>query len=127
MDFGCAACFRGSAPEVWKAKPFVSVSRLVDDSHFTVDVMKCRTCGQPCVKVFTEFIDSQAGDDAQYWSVIPLTPIESGRLIAQGQKVNTKLIEAMSHGRRYLQADYPTGKNERVVWSVGPLWIMQGS
>ncbi len=124
--WGCAACFQGDAAAVWRAKPFQSRTRLVEESHFSIEVMQCGCCGQRCVKVFTEFVDWVGGDDAQYWTVIPVTAAEAGQLRAQGAAVSTELIEGLSRGRRYLQADYPTGKEKRVLWSVGPVWIMRG-
>lgn len=126
VEFGCKACFQGDAEKVWEARQFDSVARLVDDSHFSIAVMVCEWCGQGCVKVFTEFVDWSGGDDAQYWYLIPITADESDGLIAQGEKVDTKSIDAMSAGRRILQVDYPTGGEKRVHWAVGPTLIVQG-
>ena len=122
--FGCAACFGGDAERVWSEHPFEPVVTLVDDSHFTVRIMRCRACGQRAVRTFTEFVDWSGGDDAQYWTVIPLTPEEAEQLIAQGEHVSATLIGQLSDGRWCLQADHPTGKPQRIVWARGPMWIM---
>jgi hypothetical protein len=73
--------------------------------------------------VFTEWIDWSGGDDAQYWSLLPLTVSESGQLMDQGERVDLRLIESMGRARRYLQVDYPTGKAKRVLWAEGGLII----
>src|SRR5215207_172312 len=44
-----------------------AVAKLADESHYGLAVLACRHCGQHCAKVFIEFIDWSAGDDAQYW------------------------------------------------------------
>ena len=122
--FGCARCFGGEAERVWTENPFEQVIALVDDSHFTVRIVQCRACRQHAVRTFTEFIDWSAGDDAQYWTVIPLTAEEAQQLIAQGDHVSAELIGQISTGRWYLQADHPTGKPRRILWARGPAWIM---
>ena len=126
MEFGCDVCFRGDAASVWKAWPFRTLAELVDESHFSIQILACRACGQRCAKVFTEFVDWSGGDDAQYWSVIPLTGDEADELSKQGEAAEIKRIEAFSAGRPYLQADFPTGKPARIVWQQGPVWIARG-
>jgi hypothetical protein len=123
---GCKACFQGDAEKVWNARQFDSLARLVDDSHFSITIMACAWCGQRCVKTFTEFVDWSGGDDSQYWYLIPITADEADQLVAQGEKVDTKQIDAMSAGRRVLQADFPTGKEKRIHWANGPILIVPG-
>ena len=122
--FGCARCFLATAEEAEEARRhFSELSRLIDESHFIVRILACPDCGQRCVSVFTEWIDWSEGDDAQYWSVLPLTREESEQLMAQGEQVDLRLIEALGRRRRYLQVDFPTGKPKRVLWADGNLWI----
>jgi hypothetical protein len=122
--FGCARCFLASAEEASEARRhFIEVSRLTDESHIIVRILACPDCGQRCVSVFTETIDWSGGDDAQYWSVLPLTLEESEELVAQGERVDLRWIEALGRHRRYLQIDFPTGKPRRVLWADGYLWI----
>jgi hypothetical protein len=125
-ETGCSACFRGEAEQVWANRPFAHVSELMDDSHFGVNILRCKACGQMAVKVFTEFVDWGAGDDAQYWTIIPLEMQEAVALTGQVNDVDTKLIEKFSTGRRCLQVDHPTGKPRSIRWSVGPIWIVEG-
>ena len=120
-EFGCAHCFQTTPEAAWQAR-LPLVAELLDESHFTVRIQECPHCGQRFVSIFTEMIDWSAGDDAQYWSVLPLTRDESEILLAQGEGVDVKLIESFGRGRRYLQRDYPTGKPERLQWHAD-LWI----
>ncbi len=123
-SFGCESCFQGSAEAADQARRhFVELARLVDDSHFIVRVIACPNCGQRCVSVFTEWIDWSEGDDAQFWSVLPLSLEESERLMAQGELVDIHLIESLGRERRFLQVDHPTGQPKRVLWANGGLWI----
>jgi hypothetical protein len=122
--FGCERCFQTSAEAASEARRyFVEVSRLIDESHFVVRILECPRCRQRYVSVFTEVIDWSEGDDAQYWSVLPLTAAESERLIAQGENAEIPLIELIGRNRRYLQVDFPTGKTKRVLWAAGNLSI----
>jgi hypothetical protein len=122
--YGCERCFQASADAVEEARrKFIELARLVDESHFIVRILACPHCRQRCVSVFTEMIDWSGGDDAQYWSLVPLTDNESERLIAQGEHVDVHLIEALGSERAYLQVDYPTGKPKRISWAKGNLWI----
>jgi hypothetical protein len=124
--FGCAACFQGDASAIWTARPFESRILLLDDSHFSIHIMQCRHCGQRCVKIFTEFVDWSGGDDAQYWSLIPLSPDETQHFADQGVTVNIRQLEAISAGRPILQASFPTGKDSSIRWMIGPVWIVPG-
>jgi hypothetical protein len=122
--FGCERCFQSSADNAAEARRhFKEVSRLVDESHIVVRILECPQCGQRCVSVFTEMIDWSGGDDAQYWSLLPLTLEESEQLLGQGEQVDLRMIESLGRSRRYLQVDFPTGKSKRVLWADGGLII----
>jgi hypothetical protein len=123
-QFGCERCFRTSAEAASEARRgFVQLARLVDESHLVVRILACPHCGQRCVSVFTEMIDWSSGDDAQYWSLLPLTLEESEQLLAQGEQVELRLIESFGRERCYLQVDFPTGKPKRVLWAERHLLI----
>jgi hypothetical protein len=125
QEYGCERCFQASADSAAEfRRNFTQVAQLVDESHFTVRVLECPRCGQRSVSVFTETIDWIGGDDAQYWSLLPLTQAESERLIAQGENVDVRGIESLGRKRRFLQIDFPTGKPKRVVWAEG--WLLIG-
>lgn len=125
-DLGCTACFKGDPEKVWNAGQWNSITRLIEESHFSIEVMACRVCGQKCIRTFTEFIDWSGGDDAQYWYIIPITAHEADGFVAQGENVDTARIDALSAGRRVLQVDYPTGKEKRIRWTNGPTFIVRG-
>jgi hypothetical protein len=123
-EWGCEQCFQAAAETASELRSsFVEVARLVDESHFIVRILECPGCGQRCVSVFTEMIDWSAGDDAQYWSLLPLTLEESEQLIMQGENLDPCLIELLGRERRYLQVDFPTDKPKRVRWAAGQLWV----
>ncbi len=123
-QFGCEQCFQAPAQAASEARRhFIELARLVDESHITVRILQCPHCGQRCVSVFTELIDWSGGDDAQYWSLLPLTPEETAQLQAQGEQVDLRLIESLGRERRFLMVDFPTGKPKRVMWAKGGLVI----
>ena len=122
--FGCERCFQTSAHAALEARRgFTELARLVDESHIVVRILACPHCGQRCVSVFTEMIAWSGGDDAQYWSLLPLTLEESEELMRQGEQVDLKRIESLGRERRYLQYDFPTGKPMRLLWAEGHLLI----
>ncbi len=122
--FGCERCFQTSAQEAYESwRSFTEVSLLVDELHFIVRVLMCPHCNQRFVSVFTELIDWSEGDDAQYWSLLPVTVAESEQLIAQGGNVDNRLIETLGRQRRHLRVDYPTRKPKHVHWAAGNLLI----
>jgi len=123
--FGCPKCFQGDAAAVWNARNLTHLAQLVDESHFSIHILACKNCGQRCVKTFTEFIDWSGGDDAQYWYLIPLSKDEADTLAWQGENANIKFIEHASTARPILQVDYPTGKEKRIFWNKGPVWIVR--
>lgn len=123
-QFGCERCFQASAQAASQARrQFFERAKLVDESHIIVRILECPHCGQRCVSVFTELIDWSGGDDAQYWSLLPLTLEESEQLLVQGEQVDLRRIESLGRARRYLQVDFPTGKSKRVSWAEGGLMI----
>lgn len=121
---GCERCGAESADAAAENRPrLVLKTRLADESHFIVKLLTCPDCGQHWVSIFTEMIDWTQGDDAQYWTLLPVTKSESDELLAQGENVSTSRIEQIGSNRRYLQIDYPTGKEKRICWANGHLLI----
>jgi hypothetical protein len=125
-EFGCGICFQSSTPAAaWKSRPFAHLHTLVDDSHFGIQIMRCQSCDQRCVKIFMEWVDWANSDDAQCWIVIPLTHDESLELIARGANVSVQRISDISANRQYLWADFPTGGGEKIEFRHGPAHIIQ--
>ncbi len=120
--FGCRDCFQADAETVARARRgFVSIARLVGESHFGVSIFACPACGQRCVSIFTEMIDWEGGDDPQYVSVLPVTVQESEMLLASGDDLIAR-IESLGRDRQFLQVDYPKG-GRGACWVTGGLRI----
>jgi hypothetical protein len=111
--FGCASCFRGEAKNISRGT-LSEVAALVEESHFSVRVLACRSCGQRFVSIFCETIDWVDGDDPQYWSLLPVHAEEAQTLLSQG--LNLELILAWGNNRRHLQVDHPKGVAKRASW-----------
>lgn len=96
----CAQCCADDAARAWKAMLCEHVQSLVEESHFGVQLTACR-CGQHFVKVFTERIDWQHGDDDQDWLVFAVEPDEVARLRSCGEHELSALVTALGRSRRF--------------------------
>ena len=125
---GCERCHPDQLPPDFfgYVRGLDIVESVVQESHFALQVLRCHSCGQLFVKVFTEFIDWDGGDDAQYWTVMPITSDEATRLIAEGEGVDVQWVGSLGRGRRSLISDYPTGAPSRYGWRSGPVPIHRG-
>lgn len=125
-EFGCEVCCAPSAEAVWhdRATVFAHGTDVVDDSHFMVSTRRCRTCGQHFASIFTEFIDWKNGDDAQYLTLLPVTPPEADALAAG--TLTPFRLGTLGAGRRYLNHDRPSGGPSRVYWRTGPFMVVEG-
>jgi hypothetical protein len=129
MDsIGCERCYPEQLPPDFFSyrRGLDDVASIVQESHFTLQVLRCPNCGQLFVKVFTEFIDWHGGDDAQYWTVAPITSDEANRLIAEGEDADLTWVGSLGTGRRWLMSDHPTGAPGRYGWRSGPFVVMAG-
>jgi hypothetical protein len=97
----CLHCCSDDALCVWAAMRAVHLSTLVDESHFSIQLIACR-CGQRFVKVFTERIDWQNGDDDQTWLVFAVLPAEAEQLQASSEAELHRRVTALGRGRRFL-------------------------
>jgi hypothetical protein len=80
--FGCRQCWPSDADAAWNARGLLEKVDPIDESHLHVALLACHACAQRFVSVFTETIDRQAGDDAQSWTLMPITGEERARLPA---------------------------------------------
>jgi hypothetical protein len=111
-EFGCAYCYGDDAQavSVYYDNGGLETERLiVDDPHFLVSLPRCRRCAQGFVSIFTEFVDWEGGDDAQYRDVVPVTPAETAIVVEQGEDVDLRYLGSLGEGRRRLSTDWPTG------------------
>lgn len=118
--FGCERCWPESASAAQEARGTLAVeAALVDEPHFRVTVRACRACAQRFVSTFAEMIDWSGGDDAQYWTLMPVTPVEASELLRAGASLDAATLGSLGRGRRSLIHDYPTGKPPRTAWGTG--------
>jgi hypothetical protein len=125
---GCDRCYSEDAPPPWPshAKLFEPVTTLVDESHYGVSIACCRACGQRFVRVFTEFISLGDGDDAQYWTLLPVDDAEADTIVAMGQRPDLKFIGSLGQNRRWLQSDYPSSGGAQIGWRTGTAVLIEG-
>lgn len=117
--FGCNTCWPPSADAAWETlKSLKTDIELVDESHFMIKIRSCTKCTQQFLSVFTETIDWEDGADPQYWTVIPLTPEEGERLLAEATIIEAAL-SALLGTRQSLRHDFPKGSEPRSYWSRG--------
>jgi hypothetical protein len=119
--FGCQHCWPRNANAAWKARfLYKKEVDLIDESHFHVMILACSACAQRFVSVFTETIDREKGDDAQSWSLFPITDEERVRLSAAPSEGE---LERLASGRRCLEHDHPTGGKAHTSWKY---WLYVG-
>src|SRR5512145_807791 len=119
--FGCRHCWPSDAKDAWKARGLLEREvDLVDESHFHVMILACRACAQRFVSVFTETIDWKEGDDAQFWSLMPITDAERTCLSATPSETE---LNRLGFGRQCLKHDHPTGERADTRWGF---WVGVG-
>lgn len=119
-SFGCAQCWLADASTAHKQSyALASAARLIDESHYDVSIRVCASCAQAFVAVFTETIDWRASDDAQDWTLLPLTSAEAATLIQRAGALSETELETLAPTRRSLRRDHPTGKEASVFWGRG--------
>ncbi|MBP2325134.1 hypothetical protein JOF56_005519 [Kibdelosporangium banguiense] len=127
MTFGCRQCYGEDAGTVmtWCTKNLKITKRIVTDSHFGVSVRHCPACDQLFIAIFTEFVDWTAGDDAQYFDIVPVTPVELARIEEAGRTLVTDLGR-LGHGRKHVASSHPTGEPREVFWKHGVFHVEEG-
>jgi hypothetical protein len=121
-EFGCDRCWPSSAEAADAARRTLRIeAELVDESHFRITIRACPGCSQRFVSLFTEMIDWKGGDDAQYWTLMPVTQAETADLVGGGS-LSESALNTLAGGRRSLFHDHPTGKPARTGWGTG-LWV----
>jgi hypothetical protein len=120
IRFGCEQCYGHDPYAAWEAtKTLERTHVLVDDSHFIVQLLRCRACDQDYLWVSTEVVDWSGGDDAQHRQVVPITAAETAEL-ASGGEPDPAALAAFADGRRYLRSDWPTGRESpKISWVAG--------
>lgn len=121
---GCGTCCGDDAETVWShSSALARVAAIVEESHFSVRVVRCASCGQSFASVFCETIDWTGGNDPQDWLLVPLTEGDVATLIAAGEDGVERALAALVP-ERYLVRSYPrTGPTPAVGWVHGPVWV----
>ena len=120
-DFGCSRCWPDAPEAAWDARrQYDRAAILIDESHFIVAVLRCTACDQHFVSIFTESIDWNGGNDPQYWTVMPLTKEEVGRLASLRDRLGEADLNALPSDRRSLQRNYPADAEQpTLAWGRG--------
>ena len=119
-DFGCEHCWPVTPDAAWEARQaLVRAADLIDESHFHVMILACRSCTQRFVSVFTETIDWADGDDPQNWTLLPITASEATELVRQPGLTTETQLHALGPKRRCLQHDHPKATVPRSFWGTG--------
>ena len=119
-DFGCERCWPPAAAAAWEGcRSLTCTQALIDESHFSVAMLACPRCAQRFVRVFTETIDWQGGEDPQYWTVLPITEAEALDLSRQPESLVATRLGGVGQGRRSLQRDHPRAAAPQVFWGTG--------
>ena len=118
-QIGCDRCWAPEASKAWDVIKNVPIeARLIDESHFIVQIRSCPSCSQSYLQVTTEVVDWQDGEDPVSRTVIPIDDEERARLIA-AQPLGDETIEGIGAGRQSLRYDWPKGKEPTLFWGAG--------
>jgi hypothetical protein len=120
MLTGCNHCWPASAEAAWDARRGLrELAVWVDEPHFNVRGLQCVHCARHFISVFTESIDWTNGDDAQSWTIVPLTADELVRVKEVLPSSIEAALRAVPSQRRSLRRDHPTGRNAGTSWASG--------
>jgi hypothetical protein len=123
--YGCATCWPESADLAWEARQRVKFeTNLVDESHFSMSILRCPECRQAFLSVFMESIDWADGDDPQYLSVMPLEDLELKHLTST--PVSMHDLKSMAPDRRSLFRASPKGVVQSNSWASGIVFVFHG-
>ncbi|MFF4378338.1 hypothetical protein [Kitasatospora sp. NPDC001547] len=125
-EFGCAKCYGEDEKAVWgrQREGFEHEAEVVDGSHFSVGLRRCRECAQRFVWIFSEVVDWMGGDDAQYVTIMPVTADEAAGL-RQGT-LRPQQLGGLGRDRRHLDHDWPTGGPASLRWRSGRFLVPEG-
>jgi hypothetical protein len=118
-QFGCHACLPFDAAAAYDAfTTFTIHKRLVDQSHFMINIRCCCQCKQNFICIFTETIDWVDGEDPQYRTIMPITVEEASHLAHAGITLE-RTLAVFAPNRVSLSHDFPKGASASSHWSKG--------
>lgn len=97
-------------------------TRLVDESHFIVDLIRCRQCDRPWVRIFYELIDWNNGEDSQARNFIPLSEDQYKAILEHGEHTDERFLDLIGIGGPYLTFCYPRSGERIYRWKEGPVF-----
>ena len=98
------------------------IESFVHESHFSVSLRRCGACGRVFLRIFTELIDWQGGNDSQAWISTPLNGNEAEALRSGGDWEG--FISRMRPDHRYLAQVYPRSGDGGASWRQGKITIL---
>jgi hypothetical protein len=109
-------CFGENAFVLWKTNPWVKVTTVVQESHYSLQIVACADCHQRFARVYADF------EDAMHEDLFPVSPEVAADLVADGANISTTDLEAIGSQRR-LQFDRFSDSREIIRWTTGRLMI----
>ena len=120
QPFVCPTCLPPDAEAAYaNARNLDQLADLIDESHFMIDICACPRCAQRFISTFTEEVDWADSEDPQRRTLMPLTPAEADRLIAEREHVNEPYIESLRAGRPVLVMTFPKSGEKTYAYISG--------
>lgn len=117
--FGCNTCWTPDANDAWVAAKLLRLKfELADESHFMVKLRSCPNCQQHFLSAFAEVIGWADSEDPQFCCVLPITSVESKKLMEAGSNLVPQLY-CLAPDRRSLCHDFPKSGGPKNYWSSG--------
>lgn len=117
---GCACAGTDAEAALAALREAALIEEIADESHFGVDLIACGRCGRRYVRVFTELIDWQEGNDPQAWMFVPVSDEESAAVRDAGGSHES--LERLSP-RRHLRAAHSREGEKSVGWHDGGVTV----
>jgi hypothetical protein len=108
---------------MWKARDGLArVTSIVDESHFTVRLLRCADCGQRFASVFCETIDWVGGNDPQDCLTVPVTEAEEAALVAAGEAGMERALRTLAPDRWHAHW-FPSDGSAHSAWCSGAVRV----
>jgi hypothetical protein len=107
----CPACRSGDAER--DAAAWRQERNCIDESHLSVNLVRCPACGGRALRIFTELIDWSEGDDSQATLLVPLPTGDPGTL---SEEAGVAALLARLPPGTHLARIYPKGLTTPPTW-----------